>query len=124
MYPDYWSIGGAMDFYESYLYPRMAKNQSTVIIPPMYADAANASRLTAIGDCDDANCTRAMLTWAEATFAWAQQDPRVVALTPFHWSTSPTCKGAMQRCVGGKSIPAVRDAWEAIGKQILAAASG
>jgi hypothetical protein len=126
LYPDYWSIGGARRFYESYIHPMLGPAQRTVLIPPMYGDAEASSPGTAVDDCGDANCTRAMLTWAEAFDAWARDDPRVVAVLPFHWTTDwtscaapPRGKG-VRRCVGGRDMPAVRASWERIGRGIVA----
>ena len=123
LYPDYWSIGGARRFYDSYIFPLLRPEQRAVLIPPMYVDADAAPRATAISDCDAANCTRAMLTWAESFAEWARDDERVVALLPFHWTTNWDSCGAppknVRRCVGGGDVPAIRAAWERIGRGIV-----
>ena len=101
----------------------MASNQSAVLIPPMYADSVGATLGQNLTDCGTHDCTSAMIDWAEYFFAWAQDDPRVVALTPFKWNTNHATCGALpkgvRRCVGGKDVPALRAKWETIGKAIV-----
>ncbi len=49
-------------------------------VPPTYGTANDPLQF-----CGNINCEAAMLEWATGAFAWAQADPRIVGLNPWHW---------------------------------------
>jgi len=57
-----------------------------------------------------------MLQWASFCYDWARSDPRIVGLNPWHWAGTP---GAGRFQPGLAEMPAVLDAYQKIGKEIV-----
>jgi hypothetical protein len=107
-------------FYEQQLYPRMAPHQKAVLVPGAFGGQ------TAKGQppwpCDEGCFDKMAAADATAYFEWAKEDPRVDALIPWHFYTSPV-GGSIPCNTGVTDMPLTKAKWETIGKSIVAEAS-
>ena len=128
-YPGDGTAAGAPLFYKRFLYPKMAKHQRAIVVPPAFMSGFNISSESDVYCCPadthnpadpgpnvpcHGNCTLAMLQWAKSSYDWARTDTRVVGIAPWHYYSAT---GPFQPGFG--KMPVVLRAWQAIGKQIL-----
>ena len=122
LYPDWFSVGGAIEFVRWSLFGKMADHQRAVLVPPAYGDRPNAS-ITAM-DCDGLDCDETMSVWASEMAAFATSDyaqGKVIGILPFKWRyPNSSCHDRHdRRCVGAADLPKTRQLWQGIGRSIV-----
>eukprot|EP00035_Acanthoeca_spectabilis_P033536 m.24187 g.24187 ORF g.24187 m.24187 type:complete len:336 (+) comp6038_c0_seq1:79-1086(+) len=131
-YPDEGTIAGARKIYEELIYPKMSDEQSVLFVPPAYgasnyANTTDNATVAAKICCSQVtrdgpnppchgNCTDAVVSWALAAYDWAREDPRVIGLNPWHWSSTRT--GPMFE-PGLAGLPVAEAVYRQIGHEIV-----
>ena len=79
------------DIYRKHVSPRLQPHQSVVLVPGAFASHYNKK---CSFECYDGFCLHDAIEYLQ----WALDDPRVAAITPYHWHTCPHCH-ATRVCV-------------------------
>eukprot|EP01052_Picozoa_sp_SAG31_P011730 SAG31_NODE_671_length_12940_cov_4.703606_2_plen_1249_part_00 len=106
-------------YHERFVYPKLSSHHRILLLPPAMGSVCKAYGCGL--DCWS-NQTYAI---AKDTYAWAQEDPRVVAIAPYRLTTNPVarCDGATHwhaTDLGLESLPRTFGLWKQIGRNITA----
>ena len=109
-------------FYEKSIYPLLSDHQSVWIVPASYATNGTAAWIkesqwccggTTVADCD-ACVSKLVLDY----FEWAQEDPRVTGLAPWHWDTRGKDEVTPHKEIGTVDLPQLKKTWKTIAAAI------
>ena len=118
-------------YYETLIYPRLGPRTKVLIVPGAFAPAKGAHSAKCPyslgpGCPNPLNASLVVYDafWAKhATelWSWAQDDPRLVGIAPFHFDDSVSYPAEL--VTGFRNMPETLKAWTEIGRQIVANAN-
>lgn len=100
--------------YETLVYPKLWPHQSVVLVPGAFSSKRNTKCSQA---CYDNFCTKDASEFA----LWAAQDPRVAAITPYHWHYCAGCAKSKNE-IGVIDMNSTKVMWQQIGRAIVQSA--
>ena len=128
-------VDGHRKWHEEHLYPLLHPHQKVFIVPGSFGthDPRTGTGMKPpysrgnLTYCYEANfdaCDRYMADQANAFAAWAESDPRVAGLAPWHWDTRKIGVVTPFKEVGVADMPKTKAAWRAIGQRMRRALGG
>ena len=119
---------GHRKFYEDEIYPLLKPHQKVFLVPGSFAthDANNTRGGKAYPKGNATfcyggtfhGCDEYMADQANAFAQWAQEDPRVAGIAPWHWDSRLLGVVSPYKEVGVVDMPLTRAAWQGIGQAI------
>ena len=110
-------------YHQQFVYPKLSPHHRILLLPPAMGSVCEGYGCSL--DCWT-NQTHAI---AQDTYAWAQEDDRVVAIAPYRLTTNPgpaRCDGPTHwhaTDLGLESLPQTFELWKAIGRNITSRTS-
>eukprot|EP00045_Choanoeca_perplexa_P006221 m.52719 g.52719 ORF g.52719 m.52719 type:complete len:183 (-) comp13521_c0_seq11:13-561(-) len=97
-------------FYNAHLFPKLASNQSAMLVPGSFSSDYNPS---CNHSCYDEMCA------LDATnfYSWAKNDSRVVGMAPWHWGDCSGCDSFKDE-IGTARTVKTKAMWAHIGHEI------
>ena len=124
-------VDGHKKFYEESIYPLLHDHQRVFIVPGSFATHDSRppqpplypkGNETYCFNGTFEGCDEYMGHQANAYFTWAESDPRVAGIAPWHWDSRNIGVVTPYKEVGVADMPKTRAAWKAIGQRIRAQA--
>ena len=124
-YPDTFTAKGAAMYIRNFVLPKLALNQSLVLVPPLYGPIAPQGedpQKFALDACGATDCDAEMVRWLDAARAFLQieQGDRVAAIMAWHWTGVPE---PGYYSLGGDDLPLARAAWHTYDAHVVAGAA-
>eukprot|EP01065_Artemidia_motanka_P010769 TRINITY_DN15769_c0_g1_i1.p1 TRINITY_DN15769_c0_g1~~TRINITY_DN15769_c0_g1_i1.p1 ORF type:complete len:302 (+),score=98.73 TRINITY_DN15769_c0_g1_i1:56-961(+) len=121
-----WVDAHVRGLYRQHIYPKLGESQQVMLVPGSFGSDVNHypnGTYVCNRTCYDVMCAED----AGDFYAWAKEDPKVVAVMPWEWKGCPTCNGSRwtppHTCcmdeIGTVDQPRARHAWTEIGKEII-----
>jgi len=120
-------VAGHRYLYETSIYPMLHPHQSVFIVPGSFGTRdprkpgtkgyPHGNR-TYCYDGTFSGCDHYMSAEASGYASWAEEDPRVAGIAPWHWDTRPIGVVTPYKEVGVVDMPLTRKTWKEVGEKI------
>ena len=118
----YLNVSEHRAFYEKSIYPLLSPHQSVWIVPASYATNGTRAWIKASPWCCGGDtvpaCGACVSNLVEQYYAWANEDPRVSGMAPWHWDTRGKDEVSTYKEIGTVDMPQLKATWKKIAAAI------
>ena len=118
----YLNVSAHRAFYEKSIYPMLSPHQSVWIVPASYATNGTKAWIRASQWCCGgdtvSSCDACVAQRINRYMAWANEDPRVSGLAPWHWDTRGKDEVSTYKEIGTVDLPQLKETWKKIVAEI------